>query len=158
MAGLLRNLMTLAWALLRGVNAKPADRVDAWFLVTPLDVGIATLKSDRYLQLAECAQLDYLVRTGLMRRMLGSRYSFVNASLRVGFERPIRVFSRVLVQTRVVHTDAKFAWFSHVFLVRGQRCAEVLVRMKFKQGRLTIPPAGVVGAIEATGEELAGLA
>jgi acyl-CoA thioesterase FadM len=148
MAGLLRNLVTLVWALLHYRTSSVGDRTQAWFLVTPFDTGIATLKSDRYLLLAECAQVDYLVRTGLVRDMLARKCSFVNAAQLVKFDRPVRVFSRVLVQTRVVRTDAKFGFFSHVFLVNGVRHAEVLVKMKFKQGRLTVAPAQFLGTVE----------
>lgn len=144
MAGLLRNLLTLLKVLLRPGRVAAGDAVFLRFLVTPLDTGIATFKSDRYLQLAECAQLDWLIRTGTLGKVLRQRCSFVNASQLVTFEKPLRLFQRATIETRVLHEDGRYAWFSHVFTTGGARHAEVLVKMKFKQGRLTVAPSTFV--------------
>lgn len=145
MAGLLRNLCTLLGALPRYRSAAPRDEVTSWFRVTPFDTGIATLKSDRYLQLAESAQLDFMVRTGLIAQTLKNDWQFVNAAQLIRFGRPIRVFNQVQVETRILYADGKCAYFTHAFLVAGELHADVLVKMKFKQGRLTIAPATLLG-------------
>lgn len=146
MSGLLRNLLTMICALWHHRSADPQSRTVVRFLVTPFDTGIATLKSDRYLQMAESAQLDYVIRTGLLRDMLRQGYSFVNASQLVRFSRPVRLFDRVVVSSQVIHADAKCAYFHHVFTVGASPHAEVFVKMKFKKGRLTIAPDQLLGA------------
>lgn len=143
MSGLIRNLFTLLWAFFRGA-ADPASRVVAHFWITPLDAGTHVLKSDKYLQLAEAAQLDYLIRTKLMGTLLRRRLRFVNASQLVKFTRPIPMFRRVRVETAIVFADEKCAYFSHTMFVGGQQHAEVLVKMKFKKGVLTVPPSEVI--------------
>ncbi len=148
MVGLLRNLLTLLVALCHYRSVTPQSRTQLGFWVTPLDTGLATLKSDRYLQMAESAQLDYVVRTGLVRDMLRKGYRFVNASQLVRFARPVRLFSRVAVASQVIFADGKCAYFHHVFTVGTALHAEVFVKMKFKQGRLTISPAELVGSFE----------
>lgn len=146
MAGLLRNLLTLLVALWHYRSVRPQSRTRLGFIVTPLDTGLATLKSDRYLQMAESAQLDHLVRTGLVRDMLRKGYSFVNASQLVRFARPVRLFNRVAVTSQVVFADGKCAYFHHVFTVGPTLHAEVFVKMKFKKGGLTITPAELLGS------------
>lgn len=145
MSGLLRNLLTLFGSLRHYRSANPQSRTLVHFLVTPFDTGIATLKSDRYLQMAESAQLDYGIKTGLLRDMLRQGCSFVNASQLVRFARPVRLFSRVAVASQVIHADDKCAYFHHVFSVGTSVHAEVFVKMKFKKGRLTIAPAQLLG-------------
>jgi acyl-CoA thioesterase FadM len=145
MSGLLRNLLTVIVALWSKGSVDPQLRTLVHFRVTPFDTGIATLKSDRYLQMAESAQLDYVIRTGLLRVMLRQRYSFVNASQLVRFARPVRLFDRVAVTSEVVYADARCAYFHHVFSVGTVLHAEVFVKMKFKKGRLTIAPAELLG-------------
>ena len=145
LAGLPRNLATVVAALVQRDSAPAQSCVRAWFHITPLDTGLSKLKSDRYLQLAEAAQLDFLIRTGLMRTMLARRYAFVNGAQLVRFARPVAVFSRVSIDTRVVWADAKWAWFSHALSVRDTHCAEVLVKMKFKHGARTVTPAELLG-------------
>jgi acyl-CoA thioesterase FadM len=146
MSGLLRNLLTVIGALWQKRIADPQSRTLVHFRVTPFDTGISTLKSDRYLQMAEAAQLDYVIRTGLLRVMLRQRYSFVNASQLVRFARPVRLFDRVAVTSQVIYADARCAYFHHVFSVGTALHAEVFVKMKFKRGALTIVPAEMLGA------------
>ncbi len=150
MAGLLRNILTLLWALLHPGSIRPTERLVTRFCVTPLDIGLSRLKSDRYLQLTEAAQLDFLVRTGLIGMLLRHRYNFVNASATVRYTRPVTLFSRVSVASRVAYIDARFAYFEHRFEVSGVECACVLIKMKFKQGRRTIEPALILGPVGAT--------
>jgi len=144
MSGLLRNLLTLLRALVAPGAVEPGARVTAWFRVTPLDAGVHVLKSDRYLQFAEAAQLDYLVRTKLMGTLLRRRLSFVNASQLVKFSRPIAMFKRVRVETAIIYADDKCAWFSHAMFIGAEQHAEVLVKMKFKRGSLTVRPGELI--------------
>jgi acyl-CoA thioesterase FadM len=148
MSGLLRNLLTMLRALWHSRRVEPQSRTLVHFRVTPFDTGIATLKSDRYLQMAESAQLDYVIRTGLLRVMLRQRYSFVNASQLVRFARPVRLFDRVAVTSQVIYADARFAYFHHVFRVGTSLHADVAVKMKFKKGRLTVAPAELLGSFD----------
>lgn len=145
MSGLFRNLLTIVWALWRYNTVMPQARTSAWFFITPLDTGIATLKSDKYLQLAESAQVDYMLQTGLIKKTLANRYNFVNAAQMVKFIKPIRLFMRVRLETQVVFADSRCAWFSHSFFVGEIRHAEVLVKMKFKSGRVTVAPSEMFG-------------
>lgn len=145
MAGLLRNLITLLLSLPCYGRLPVAGNFSRRFLVTPLDIGTHRLKSDRYLQLAECAQLDFIIRGGLLGSMLKNGYSFVNAAQLIGFRRPVSVFSRVQVDTRVLWFDERWVYFRHEFQAGGQPCASVLVKMKFKKGRQTVNPGLLLG-------------
>ena len=147
MSGLFRNFLTMLFALWRYNTVLPQARTSAWFFITPFDTGITTLKSDKYLQLAESAQVDYMVQTGLIKKTLASGYSFVNAAQMVKFIKPIRLFRRVRVETQVVCADDKCAWFRHSFYAGETRHAEVLVKMKFKNGAVTVAPGLLLGAL-----------
>jgi len=144
-SGFVRNLLTALWALLHWGSAAPLGRTVAHFHVTPFDTGVFTLKSDQYFQLAEAAQVDFLIRTALMGRLLAGRVHFVNAAQMVRFAKPVRLFSRVQVESRVAYADGRCAWFVHAFSVRGVPCAQVMVKMKFKNGPLTVPTQQVLG-------------
>lgn len=100
-------------------------------------MGISAFKSDKYIQLAEAAQLVFGVRSGLMGRMWRVRCAMVNIEQQVQFSHPIKLFDRVCVRTSSAFADAKFVHFSHTFNVRGQQCATVTVKAKFKAGRTT---------------------
>jgi acyl-CoA thioesterase FadM len=139
-SGFLRNLLTLLQACLFSETLDTSSKVVRHFWVMPWDTGIRVLKSDKYLQLAEAAQLDYLVKTRLLRMLLMRGLSFVNAAQLVKFTRPIGMFSKVRVETSIVYADEKCAYFSHgLFLGRVQH-GQVLVKMKFKKGSISVPP------------------
>lgn len=145
MSGFLRNLMAFINALFSWGDSTPQSRVITHFRVTPFDAGMHVLKSDKALQLVECAQLDFMVRTRLITRLLREGIGFVNASQLVRFDRPIGMFTRVRMETAVLCADDKFTWFVHTLWVRETVHAEVLVKMKFKQGRRTVRPTEVLG-------------
>lgn len=144
MSGLLRNLLTFLMALLAPRADSPLSITVSHFRVMPWDVGVRVLKSDRYLLLAEAAQVDYMVKTGLWRRQLREGLGFVNAAQMVRFLRPIGLLQRVRVETTIVFADQHFAYFSHALFVGEAQHAEVLVKMKFKKGAITVPLAQLV--------------
>jgi len=63
-SGLLRNLIAFVIGLFAYGSKAVEDATEVKFLVTPFDGGVRVLKSDKYLQFAETAQVDYLLKTG----------------------------------------------------------------------------------------------
>lgn len=145
MSGFWRNLLTLLAAVFKQDPAILQTGCACTFWVTPFDVGIRTLKSDKYLQLAESAQLDFGLRSGLLGRMRRARCAMVNVEQQIQFHKPIHLFDSVCVRTTIVFADAKFVHFQHVFIVKGQACASVLVKAKFKAGRITLSASVLTG-------------
>ena len=144
LSGLLRNLLTLLRAFLSRERVSAKSRVITHFWATPFDCGISTLKSDKYLQFVEAAQVDYLVRTRLFHTLLRDGLRFVNVSQLVKFARPVGMFQRVRIETAIVFADTKCAYFSHQFFLGNHQHGEVLVKMKFKKGSMTIRPGELI--------------
>lgn len=147
MSGLIRNLFTLILAFFARGRFDAQSRVSCRFIVTPFDCGASVLKSDKYLQLVESAQLDFLIKTKLIGKLVRGSVHFVNASQLVKFMRPIGVFRRVRVETSIIYADERCAYFSHSLFLRNQQHAEVLVKMKFKRGSETVSPAEIAGKL-----------
>jgi len=144
-SGLLRNILAFFIGLFSYGSKAAGDVVVTTFWVTPFDSGIKVLKSDKYLQFAETAQLDYLLKVGTFFSVLRSGAGFVNVAQLLKFSRPVPLFSRVRVETQLLYADEKCAYFSHALQVQGTRAAEVLVKMKFKKGAITLAPATFLG-------------
>ena len=135
----MRLLLTVANALLSprcGVGAT----VVSHFRVLPSDVGLATFKSDRYFTAADAAQFDFAIRIGLLRPFLREGVRWVNLAQAGLFRRPLRLGQPFRVSTRVVCVDTRHMYIAHVFESAGEVHAELLVKLKFKKGRLTVPP------------------
>jgi hypothetical protein len=138
MSGFWRNFLAVCFAFWQRDRKFLTSGCDCWFWVTPWDVGLRTLKSDRYFQMVEAAQLDFGIRSGLLQAMRQNSCVMVNAEQHIQFAHPILVLNRVRVLTRISASDDKFIRFEHVFYRGGQLCATVRVKAKFKRGRLTI--------------------
>ena len=140
MSGLLRNFITFLLGL-SAYGSKAIGEVTKLSLwVTPFDSGIRVLKSDKYFQLAEAAQIDYLIKVGKFFKIVQSGASFENVTQIVKFDKPVSIFSRVRIETQLIYADEKCAYFAHVMYSRHGQVAEVLVKMKFKTGRITVAP------------------
>jgi acyl-CoA thioesterase FadM len=149
-SGLLRNIIALLVGMFAHAGKAAGDVTVTGFWVTPFDGGLRVLKSDKYFQFAETAQVDYLMKIGMLFALVRSGTSFVNVAQLVKFSRPVSIFSRVRVETRLIYADGKCAYFSHVVHAAGTRAAEVLVKMKFKKGGRTVPPSRFLSASFAT--------
>lgn len=147
MSGILRNLFTIIKAFFSYGTSGTRSRVSSWFWISPFDTGFATLKSDKYFQLAESAQFDFVIKTKLFWTMLKHGYQFVNGSQLVKFMKPIGIFNRVRVATEIIYADEKWVYFSHSFYVREIKHGEVLVKMKFKNGPRTVSPGTLLGHV-----------
>lgn len=141
MSGLFRNFITFLLGLSAYGSKTLGEVTKLDFWVTPFDSGIRVLKSDKYFQLAEAAQIDYLIKVGKFFKIVQSGANFVNVAQIVKFAKPVSIFSRIRVETQLVYSDEKCAYFSHVMYSRQGQVAEVLVKMKFKTGRITVAPS-----------------
>ena len=166
MSGILKNFITLIIALFDRKPYSSLSRTTAFYWVMPWDAGLRVLKSDKVLQFAESTQLDYLIKTKLFSILLSKGISFVNAAQLIKFTKPINMFSKVQVDTQVIYLDTKLAYFEHVLSTQNNPCAIVLLKMKFKQRKLTVNPAEMLGAfvgykpahLQAWDDSLTGLA
>jgi predicted aldo/keto reductase-like oxidoreductase len=147
MSGLIRNFITLFGALLSRGLFNAQSSITCYFFITPFDCGVSVLKSDKYLQLAESAQLDFLVKTKLLGKLRSEGLSFVNSAQLVKFMKPVGVFKRVRVETKIVFTDNKSAYFSHAIFLGEHQHSDVLVKMKFKKGLLRFPLPKCLGRL-----------
>jgi Thioesterase-like superfamily len=119
LAGFIRNLLTVLLALFSYASASPLSCISSHFWVTPFDTGLSKLKSDKYFQLVEAAQFDFMVKTGLIGTTLKRNLHFVNLAQMVKFGRPIALFSRVTVRSQVLYADEKQVYFSHTLFAQG---------------------------------------
>ena len=140
MSGFLRNVIAVILGLFAYGRREPCNVTDIKFLVTPFDCGVRVVKSDKYLQYAETAQIDYLIQVGKLFRLITAGVSFVNVAQLVRFFRPVPMFSIVYVKTHLVYANDRCAYFQHTMHSRDSLMAEILVKVKFKKGRLTVSP------------------
>lgn len=129
MCSLWRNLLTLLIAQSKRDSAVMQSGCSCTFWVTPFDVGIGTLKSGKYLQLAKAAQLDFGVRSGLLVRMRRAGCVMVNTEQLVQFMQPVKLFDRVLRPDKYRFRRCEVCTFSASVL-----CQRLAVRKRLGEG------------------------
>lgn len=145
----MRNLVVACNAAFRS-RVTASDAVECPFRVMPWDVGIRILKSDRYFAVAEAAQVDLVIRAGLLRRMLREGVHWANIAQSARFRIPLRLMQRYTVVTRIEAADTRHVYLSHRFVSSHGEHAEVHVKAKFKRGALTVPPQELFGNLPET--------
>ena len=111
MSGIWRNLLTLLAAFFSRYESILKTGCSCTFLVTPFDGGVSTLKSDKYWQFAESAQLDFGMRSGLIQRVQRVGCSMVNVTQNIQFDSQAKLFDKLTFQTNIVFADAKYIYF-----------------------------------------------
>ncbi len=81
------------------------------------------------------------MKVGKFFKIVQSGASFVNVAQIVKFVKPVSIFSRIRVETQLIYADEKCTYFAQVMYSRQEQVAEVLVKMKFKTGRITVAPS-----------------
>ena len=84
------------------------------FWIAPFDSGIRVLKSNKYFQLAEAVQIDYLIKVRKFFNIFQATASFVKVAQLFKFAKAVSIFSRIRVETQLIHADDKCAYFVHV--------------------------------------------
>lgn len=148
----------LAICLLAGLF-KPRIRVgepaSAAFRVLPTDTEyFVSLNATRFVSFSEIVQTENNLRSGVFRSVLRNRWWPVVRSHVVYYERPLRLFQRVRVTSRVLGwTERDFVWENVFEDVRGTRCAVSYTRGSVR-GRTGVVPTSEVLAAAGVAEAL----
>ena len=77
------------------------------------------MNNGRYMTLMDLGRLDLLLRNGSIRHLLGRRWYPVLASCLIRFRRPLNLFQRFEIRTRIVAWDEKWIYLEQRMLRGG---------------------------------------
>ncbi|QNP40072.1 thioesterase family protein [Lysobacter solisilvae (ex Woo and Kim 2020)] len=121
-------------------------------IVFPNDVDVSKMSADRYLALTDLGRVNIVARAGLLRQMLASRHLPVAHVATMRFRRPLRLFEKYRLRSRVIWWDEAWVWCEHHFERQGSTVAMAIVKV------MLIGPGGrlpVSTWLLAAGESLA---
>lgn len=159
---LLRLLAMILSARMRA-RCSPLGPCLTPFIVWPTDLDVFRhMNNGVYFSIMDLARVDMLIRSGLMRRMRDAALVPIVAAETIRFRRPLRLFQRYFVETRVMGWDDNAFLMEQRFLRRSRRgvmevLAEAIVRARFLSNRKAIPASAflqVIGQPEAVSPEL----
>lgn len=145
---LILRLLYVLIGSLRRPRLGPLDESVIRLRVLPNDLDTNLhLNNGRYLTLMDLGRVDLLLRLGVVREMRRRRWGGVVASATVRFRRPLNLFQRFDLHSRLVCWDDRWFYMEQRFTRGGETAAVAIVKARFvaADGR-RLAPAEVVAA------------
>jgi acyl-CoA thioesterase FadM len=145
---LILRLLYVLLGSLRRPRLGPLDESVIRLRVLPNDLDTNLhLNNGRYLTLMDLGRVDLLVRLGVVREMRRRRWGGVVASATVRFRRPLNLFQRFELHTRLLCWDDRWFYMEQRFVRGGETAAVAIVKARFvAAGGARLAPAEVVAA------------
>jgi acyl-CoA thioesterase FadM len=99
------------------------------FRVWPSDLDFNRhMNNGRYLTIMDLGRIDAILRAGLFGTLHREGWRPVVAAQTIDFRRPLRLFRRFSLHTRLICWDEKFFYIEQVFVSQGRVMATALVK------------------------------
>lgn len=129
---LFRLLKTLLFWIVfparRGILDESVVRFRVW--PNDLDTNLH-MNNGRYMTLMDLGRLDLLLRNGAIRHVLAQKWYPVLASCHIRFRRPLNLFQRFEIRTRIVTWDEKWIYLEQRILRNGDMALHAYLKGVF---------------------------
>lgn len=144
---LIFRLLLVALSSFRRPRLGPGDESVLRFRVLPTDLDLNFhMNNGRYLTVMDLGRVDLLLRVGVVRAMRRMRWRGVVASEMVRFRRPLNLFERYELRTRLLCWDERWFFMEHRVTRRGELMAWGLVKIQFSSREGRLRPQQVIDA------------
>jgi len=112
-----------------------------FFRCMPWDLDLNMhMTNSRYASFMDLSRVDFMIRNGAWARLRAAGLGPVVASLTIRFRRPIKVFQRFDVTTRMVSWDERWIYLEQKILLGAEVASIALMKVTFvgKAGRLPV--------------------
>lgn len=137
----------LITALLRarfGTKLSVHDPALMDFRVWITDVDASIMNHAAMMTVMEAGRIDLMVRTGFFRLARKEKWYFPSAGISVQFIRPLKLFQKASLTTRVLHVTEHWIYLEQKISRRGRDIAACIVKSTVKKGRENISIPDVI--------------
>jgi acyl-CoA thioesterase FadM len=121
----------------RGLTISQDSVVDFRVWVTDVDASI--MNHAALMTVMETGRLDLMVRSGFLGLAVKRRWYFATRGISVQFFRPLKIFQKARLITRVSHVDDDWVYVEHQVIRREKVVAIAIVQSAVKHGRDRVP-------------------
>jgi acyl-CoA thioesterase FadM len=121
-------LLWLVFPYRRGLLDESVVRFRVW--PNDLDTNLH-MNNGRYLTLMDLGRLDLLLRNGAIRHVVAQRWYPVLGGCLVRFRRPLNLFQRFEIRTRIVTWDEKWVYLEQRILRNGDPALQAYLKGVF---------------------------
>ena len=123
------------------------DDISLSFRVWLTDVDVSVMNNAALLTIMETGRLDFMVRTNFFKVAAKNKWFFPSRAISVQFYRPMKVFQKAELKTKISFVDEKWIYTQHKIIRKGKVIAVCLVKSIIKKGRETVPTSEVMKAL-----------
>ena len=119
------------------------------FSVWLTDIDATIMNHAAMMTVFESGRIDFMVRTGFFKLARQQKWYFPTSSISVQFFRPLKVFQRAIVTTKVFHITGQFIFIEQRILKDGKDIALCIAKCKVKAGRENIATQEIISLLNA---------
>lgn len=97
------------------------------------------MNNGRYMTLLDLGRLDLLLRTGAAAPAFRRKWNPVLAAVQMRFRKPLNLFQRFSIETRIVTWDSKFIYLEQKILRKGNLVTHAFLKGAFVGPKGTVP-------------------
>jgi len=144
------------WLLITSRLKPPAmvpdiTRLEFRVLPSDLDANLH-MNNGRYATIMDLGRINLLQRVGLFRHVLSNKWMPIISDLQLEFLRPMKLFQKYSLETRLACWDDKWVYIEQVFNSNNKVIARGLVKAQIRRGREAVPVAEMLQLINYQGE------
>ena len=120
------------------------------FRAMPNDLDIyGHINNGRYLTLMDLGRIDWIWRVGLGAVIRRHSWNPLVAGIHIRYKRPVQVFDKFEIRTRLVCWDDKWFYIEQTFFKKGNLVTQALVKGLFRGPEGNVPPQRVLDGLGA---------
>ncbi len=117
------------------------------FRVWITDIDVSVMNHAAILTVMEVGRIDFMVRTNFFQIANKSKWFFPSQALTVQYYRPLKIFQKAILQTKLSYVDEKWIYMEQKIIRNGKDIAACLVKNTIKKGRKTVPTSEILKAL-----------
>jgi acyl-CoA thioesterase FadM len=114
------------------------------FRVWITDIDISVMNHAAILTVMEVGRIDFMIRTNFFKIANKNKWYFPSQALTVQYYRPLKVFQKAKLLTRISYVDEKWIYLEQKIIRDGKAISACLVKSTIKKGRETVPTSEIL--------------
>ncbi|WP_242158351.1 acyl-CoA thioesterase [Aestuariivivens sediminis] len=117
------------------------------FRVWVTDIDVSVMNHAAIMTVFEMGRADFMVRTNFFKVATKNKWFFPNQAIQVQFYRPLKMFQKAKVYTRMSFVDDTWFYFEQKIMRNGKPIAACFANGLAKKGRDTVPTLEIIEAL-----------
>ncbi len=129
-------------------KVKLTETISLRFRVWLTDIDVSVMNHAAIMTVMELGRIDFMVRTNFLKLANKNKWFFPSQAISVQFYRPLKIFQKAELLTRVSFIDDKWIYTEQKIIRKGKNIAACLVKSTIKKGRETVPTPEILSALQ----------